>query len=413
VRTIAVSKLLYILLGIIWASHFIQVFVPETGFDALWYHLPVAKAIVEHSQLIYLPDLYQSANPLFSDLLFTTGYWLLGDIGTKIVAYLFGLSLIGVSYLLARKYLSKAWSLLCVTLISTFQVISWQSASFYIDVAKAFFEITSLLFLYRFLFEGSLIIKNTNEESIHSLVISAITFGASLATKLFSIFLLPVYVLLTWLFSQSNKIKNSCTFLLGALILPLPFYIFTYVSTGNAFYSFVVHINKLGQIGGESNFFSYLISRTLLLPSSLVELFIATDYVSFIFIIFLPIIIYNYQKVVSKQHLFLLLFSLAQYLIWWYLPPQSSRYALSGFITLAILYFSIIAQYTRVNTKYLWPVVCTILLSICINFAPRVLVNLRSLPYVLQQQTKEDYLKQFMDGSIDKNIKEWHFTATP
>jgi len=166
------DKLLPIPLIIIWLSHLVQVFVPETGFDALWYHLPIVKAMVENRGLVYLPNLYQSVNPLFADLFFALGYVVLGDLGTKIVAYLFALGLMVVSYLLARKYLNRNWSLLLITLVSTFQVVSWQSASFYIDLAKAFFEITALLFLFSFLFEGSLIVKDNNKEDNKFLLIS-------------------------------------------------------------------------------------------------------------------------------------------------------------------------------------------------------------------------------------------------
>jgi len=390
-----------------------QVFVPETGFDALWYHLPIAKAIIENKGLVYLPNLYQSVNPLFADLYFTFGYLLLGDLGSKIIANLFALGLIFISYLLARKYLNKNWSILLITLVSTFQVVAWQSASFYVDLAKAFFEISSLFFLFSFLFDGSLVVKSKNKKNIKFLIISGIIFGASLASKLFSIFLLPVYLLLVYLFSNQNKLKNIVTFLLSSLMLPLPFYLFTYLNTGSPFYSLIVHLEKLQEIGGNSNVFLYLFNRTIRLPLSLFELFTTRDYVSFIFLVFLPIIIFYHKKLFTKQNLFLLIFALSQYLLWWYLPPQSSRYAISGFIVLTILYFKIIKSFVVIKKEYFWSIILTIIFSIAINFTPRLIINKRSLEYLSGNQTKTEYLEQFYDGSIDNKIKEWHFNATP
>jgi len=406
------KPLLIILILLVWLSHFIQVLVPETGFDALWYHLPVIKAVIENKGLVYLPDLYQSINPLFSDLYFALGYLFLGELGTKIVAYLFALGLIFVSYKLSIKFLKTHWSLLLILLISTFQAISWQSASFYVDIAKAFFEISSLLFLYYFIFDGSVIVSGENKKEKKLLLISALLFGASLATKLFSIFLLPVYLLIVFIFSKSDKIKNSLLFLLSSLVLPFPYYLFAYLKTGNPFYSFMIHIDKLGEIGGNSSPLIYIFERITKLPYSLFELFLSKDYVSFIFLLFLPLVIYNYKKVLIKKNLFLFIFSIFQYLLWWFLPPTSSRYAISGFIVLTIFYFKIINYFIKENRNYFLPVVISIILSSLINFAPRLIVNVRSLRYITGQQNKEQYLKQFLDGSIDNNLKEWHFGTT-
>jgi hypothetical protein len=384
----------------VWLSHLLQVFVPETGFDALWYHLPVVKEIVKNRGLIYLPDLYQSVNPLFTDLHFALGFWLAGDFGAKVVAYLFGLSLIYITYKFSRKFLNISLSLFLVLLVSTFQAVAWQSASFYIDLAKASFELASLYFLYKFLFE-----KESQRSA--NLIGAGLFFGASLASKLFSLFLSPVYLLLVVLFSQKNKVGRAFVFFFTSLLLPLPFYLFSYLKTGYFFYSF--HLNKLAEIGGSESNSIYLWQRLIRLAHSPFELFLAKDYISFIFIIFLPVMIFSYKKVFEKRNLFLLIFALSQYLLWWFLPPASTRYAISGFIALTLLYFNVLSSFTKKHTQYYWPIIFTIMLSVLINFAPRIIVNLRSLEYLIGGQTKQEYLEQFLDGWIDEPLQEWHF----
>ena len=400
------KPLLVVSIVVVWLSHLLQVFVPETGFDALWYHLPVVKEILENKGLIYLPNLYQSVNPLFADLHFALGFLIAGDFGTKAVAYLFGLSLIYVSYKLSRKFLNVFLSLLLVLLVSTFQVVAWQSASFYVDLAKAFFELTALYFLYKFLFEK-------NGERNRDLIKAGLFFGASLASKLFSLFLLPVYLLLIFVFSKKDKIKRALIFLFTSFLLPLPFYLFAYLKTSYPFYSFTIHLNNLGGIGGSSSIRMHLWSRFLKLPNSLFELFLTKDYISFIFIIFLPLIVYNYKQIFEKRNLFLLIFALSQYLLWWFLPPPSTRYAISGFIILTLFYFNILSSFIKKHTQYYWPIIITIFLSILINFAPRIIVNSRSLKYLTGEQNKQEYLEQFLDGWIDGSMKEWHFNSTP
>ncbi len=397
-----IKLLLWLFLIAIWLSHLMQVFVPETGFDALWYHLPVLDAMVKHKGLIYLPDLYQSLNPLFADLIFLIGFVVARDFGTKVIAYLFGLFLIFGTYKLSRKFLSKNWSLVLIILVSTFQVVAWQSASFYVDIAKASFEIFSLFYLLNF----------QKSQTKKDLWLSGLFFSASLATKLFSLFLLPVFLFLVYILSKKQNLSNLILFFLVALILPSPFYSFAYFNTGNAFYSFGIHADKLLEIGGSSDKVIYLREMLRYFPTSIFVLTFAKDYISIIFIIFLPLI-YFYKKLLTHARVFpLFLSSVYQYALWWFLPPQSTRYALSGFIVLAITYFIIFNFAIKKRKEFFWPIIISLLLAIIINFAPRIFVNLRSIKYLTSQQNKEQYLQQFYDGSIDRNIKEWHFRTT-
>lgn len=397
------TSILNFLLIAIWFSHLIQVFVPETGFDALWYHLPVIEAVIKNRGLVYLPTLYQSLNPLFADLIFGLGYLVARDFGTKISAYLFGLALAFSSYKTARLFLSNNWSLLLTIIVSTFQVVAWQSASFYVDVAKAVFDLGAFYFL----------LKYQKSQRQRHLLISALIFSMSLGTKLFSLFLLPVYLLLTYLVSEKNRLRQTGNYLAISLLIPLPFYIFAFLHTGNPFYALAIHGEKLAEIGGFANRSDYLADRTRWLPISLFQLTLSKDYTSIIFLIFLPII-WQLRKLTTHPKLVpLLIFATTQYLLWWYLPPVSTRYALAGFISLALLYLILLSYKIRHNQQYLLPILISIILAIMINLAPRLLVNLRSLNYLAGRQTKQQYLEQFYDGSIDHHIKEWHFRATP
>ncbi|MBU0579366.1 glycosyltransferase family 39 protein, partial [Patescibacteria group bacterium] len=280
------EKTVIAFLILIWLSHLVQVFTPEVGFDAVLYHLPVVKAILEQKKLVFIPDLYQSVNPLWSDLIFGMGFFFAKELGSKIVAYLFGLAFIVSSYILSRKFLNKFWSLVAVLIISTFQVVAWQSSSFYVDVAKAFWEISSLIIL----------IKWRDKQQQKWLIISALLFGASLATKLFSLFLLPVFLCLVFIWSKRDRISQILKFLIGLLVLPLPFYLFTYLKTGDLFFSFSQHLIKLGEIGGDSSLVSYAWQRTKLLSFLPVKLVMARDYTSFIPILFLPVLFFYIQK---------------------------------------------------------------------------------------------------------------------
>src|SRR5690606_12153593 len=147
--------------------HATGIFVPETGFDAVWYHLPVIKAFSEAHRFVYLPDLYQSLNPLFSDSIFLLGFQVAGDLGTQAIAYAFGLTLVIITYALSRAVLPRTWALGVTLLISTFQVVTWQASSFYIDVAKAVWELAAVW----------LVLKQKN------IGLAGLFLGASVASK--------------------------------------------------------------------------------------------------------------------------------------------------------------------------------------------------------------------------------------
>jgi hypothetical protein len=388
----------FIALVLTWFMHGVGVLVPETGFDAVWYHLPIVEHFTAVHRFEFMPNLYQSVNPLFSDAVFLLGYQSFGEMGAKAVAYLFALSLICVTYHLSRTQLSRFWSLIVVLIVSYFQVLTWQASSFYVDVAKALWELAAVW----------MIVQNKTLQK-HELRLSSLFFGASLATKLFSLFLYPVFLWSIWQKLKHYKVVVVSIALIMSGIVALPFYIFAWSNTGQPFYSFTVHQEKLAEIGGAPDTFSYLIQRTIQLPLSPIYMtFLVRDYTTILLLIFLPFLVIFWKQIWKKTELrIFLVWGVMQWILWWYLPPLSTRYALSGFIFLTIITVWIMKQLTQ-KKKYLWPMFITICLAIAINLLPRFIVLQRNLKYLSGQQTKEQYLQQFYDGSIDRNLKQWH-----
>ncbi len=383
-----IERFLILTLVGIWLLHSIQIWVPETGFDAVWYHLPIVARFTVAHRIFYIPEFYQSLNPLLADLVFLLGFQLAGETGVKLIAYLFGVSLILVSYQLSCQFLSRRWSLITVIVISTFQVVTWQSASFYVDLAKAVWEITSLYFL----------LTSSNHRSI---IISSIMFGASLATKLFSLLLYPAMLVLVVLSTQFKKIISVGQFLVGSLMVVAPFYVYTYLNSGNPFLSLTLHT--------QTPRVNFWLSQLIKLPLSLFELTLANDYVTGIFLCLLPVLVYWLIKVKPvRSTQILLIFSLWQCLLWWFIPPTSTRYAISGFVTLLILYFQGINWFVHIHQQYIRPIYLSILILTVVVLVPRLVVAQRSLTYLFGKQTKEQYLHQFYDGWINEPLRQWH-----
>jgi hypothetical protein len=388
------QKCLVVFLVGVWVLHGLNVVTPETGFDAVWYHLPVVEGLVQAHRLVVVPGYYQSLNPLFSDLIFLLGYLVKGELGTKVVAFIFGLSLILSTYQLARIFLSRSWSLITVLLISTFQVVAWQASSFYIDVAKAMWEISSLWLLLR---------------SDRSFVLSGLTFGASVASKLFSVFLIPVFLVIALLQGAKPRLQAASILVALSLAVALPFYAHSYLNTGHFFLSFAINTAKVGEFSGNPTFLAHLVERTLSLPWSLIQLtLLSRDYITFAILLLLPGLVINRRGLWQDKRLMsLLLFSAVQWCIWWYLPPLSTRYALSGFITLILVLLVCLRVWCQKYPTYFKPMMGVLVLAILFNLAPRLAVAYRSSRYILGTQVRQEYLNQFKDGSIDSHLEKW------
>ncbi|HEX7017875.1 MAG TPA: hypothetical protein VF209_03140 [Patescibacteria group bacterium] len=380
----------------IWGLHASGIMVPETGFDAVWYHLPVIDRFLEYHRIVYVPEYYQSVNPLLSDLIFLLGYQVAGEVGAKAIAYSLALTLLMISYRLARLYLSQFWSLLFIIQVSLIQVVTWQASSFYVDVAKAMWELGAMYLL---------LANPTQKTGTKETILSGLFFGASLATKQFSLLLLPVMLVIVYL--KDKNVRLSCYWLLAALFVPLPFYTYSWMATGDPFFSISIHLAKINEIGSNISPLSHFMTQLLSLPYLLWHLlFEARDYVSPLLLLLTPFALL--QRKMLHTYWPLLVFSFGQFLIWWFVPPLSTRYALSGFVTLLLVLFIATADWIKKNSKWNGAIIGGILLVSGFLLLPRLYVLTRNLRYLSGHQNKTEYLHLFFDGNNDQHLIKWH-----
>ncbi|MBP9819857.1 glycosyltransferase family 39 protein [Candidatus Woesebacteria bacterium] len=387
----------------IWILHALQLFVPETGFDAVWYHLPVAYQNVLVHNFTFNPALYQSANPLFSDSIFTLGYMWAGEFGTKLVGYLFALTLVFLSYILSTKFVDRSVGLVFVALVSCFQVVAWQASSFYIDVAVAVWLIGFVWFS----------LELWEKDHVSTWLAAGLCFGAVIASKLFLIVLVPLIFLLLFV-NRNQNARGFWLFWFVVAMTVLPHYGFAWWHLGNPFYSLFHHINGIGAISAQKTALEYLGHQTKSLPTIAWTIGFSRDYTTPLLWLFLPSSLYFW----SKKNLnhpdriplkILFVFSTTLLVIWWYVPPLSVRYGLAGFITALLFTLTVITDYLgQRRPKLRSALPFFLLLFVIVAMTPRLYVGARSMRYILGHQTKRQYLNQFLDGNIDTVLKKWH-----
>lgn len=397
------QRLLLVMLACIWTSHFLQVLVPETGFDAVWYHLPVLQQLVLSNGFTTSPTLYQLLYPLWSDLAYLPAFVLARDLGAKVTAFGGGIALVFSTFALSRMYLTRTWSLLTVLTVSTFQVVAWQSASFYIDVFIACFIVGGM---WHLLFAHGQSHAESKVSVVLNLCAAGVLFGFAIGSKHFNIALLvPIGLSTVFLF---RKIQPSLLTIIISGIVAMPWYIHAYNHTQQWLYPALSHWSDLTGATGSPSSLQYLFERFISLPLSLIKVVIARDYVSPIVVLAPFVIAYLWLKNrISKNMLPLVIFFVFQWGIWWFIPPLSSRYALAGFIIAVILvaiFFQNFVRSRRITTA----VISILLLMSIVNMIPRLYVNYRSLMFLSGQQSKEEYLHQFLDGNLDGPLRKWH-----
>ena len=214
-----------------------------------------------------------------------------------------------------------------------------------------------------------------------------------------------MFVLLISLFYLSKKInftkyiKEIFYFIFFSVLIPLPWFIFSYINTGNPIYPIL-----------EKNFnLSYSIS-----PINVLNLLLfASDPINPAYLIFIPVIIFFFKKLDFKTK-FLVYYFLFSLLLW----LLTSSFGGSRFIIPYLPAFSLLVAVSVNLTKnnifrsYLLLLVVVIATS---SVAYRFLANYKYIPVLLGSESKSKFLSNNLkfsfgdfydtDGYFKNNIK--------
>lgn len=353
-------KLVFFLL---LSINLLNCFVPEVGFDALWYHLTLPKLYLSSHQYFFPGGLlYYSAMPRLAELLFIPLIKYLGFVGPKLLQLIAGLS---ICYLLFRHTkkldLSPLFSWLSVCLFYSIWLISWESSSGYIDLIRGAFEYAGI---YLAIFGNP--------------YLAGILIGLALSVKWQAIVGLLVVIILT-------RGKGIIT----ALPIFLPWMLIAKYFTGNYFYPinepFMIG-TQISQVSQNYYQFAQIIKRFLTAPVFLT--YPIQDFLSplaGIFLISSIICLFSSNKNVRKSS------SVAIYAVGALLltPPPTTRFLIPY---LPLLVLSFVYLISKLSPKFQKLFVPISLLSCLLILAGRSLVLYRNLPYLVGRETANQYL---------------------
>lgn len=354
------------LLLVLTLLNFILVFTPEIGFDALWYHLTLPRIFLE-SRSWFVPGglLYYSVLPRLFETISIPLIQFSGFIGPKLIQFLSGVLVNLMIYnLIVRRTGDKYLAIIGVSLFYGTWVVSWQSGSAYLDLFRTLLEFGAIYFYF-------------STTGLKKIILPSIFLGLALGTKhhaLFSLFLFATFI---------DKRVIPIAVLLG-----LPWYLLSYHFTGNPVYPlFTIWMQDSQlQVMGEQFYQPLsLIFRLFTLPWHFTLPY--DDFISPVLgLVFLLLLIQFIQKKSSDK---LLAFSLVGMITCFFLPPPSSRY-LIPFIPGVVV--SLVSHPFLSSNRFrqLFAIVAT--LSIFSIVGMRMIAMKKYLPYLLHQQTQNEFL---------------------
>ena len=371
---------------------------PELGFDALWYHLTLPKIYLEQARVFYIPGslFVYSAIPKLAEMLYLLGLWVHGAVIAKLIHYSFGVLILVSLYQLARTYLSRTYALLTVLVFSSNLVFAWQSITVYVDLARTWFEVLALLAWVTF----------TQKSNTRWLAICGAMIGLAAATKMIGLSSLIIFVVML-LIHKKRSIKNLVALVLPALLIPLPWFAFAFIATGNPIFPV----------------FSPLISFSISMPHIPYRLedfkqlwllfFRSSDPLSPMYAIVLPLV-FIVRKRVNLAHP-VLLYSLLSLLLWFHLPKDGGgRFALAY---LPVWSLATVLIISAIQQKLVQEVLLgSVIVIAMITIAYRGTANAKYLSVILGKETEQHFLMTHLNfkfgdfydenGSIKKIVED-------
>lgn len=390
---------IFLLLTLQVVINFVGVLGPELGFDALWYHLTLPKLFLEWHQIRHIPGglLYYSDMPKLTEMLYIPGLIFLQETGAKFIHFLLGILCCVALYKLGRKFFPPVLSLMTVAIFYSNLVVGWESMSAYIDLGRTFFSIVTLVGIFQWI----------ETRKTKWLVASAVSLGFGIATKFIAVLdlcvFIPIIMYIDWK-SKNEFLQNILQFALWSLVIPLPWWIYSYVQTSNPFYPFFTPIYPT-------------VTSLNLNPLSLVstvwnEFTHSADPVSPMYIAFLPFLFL--VKKWDKKLITLLFIGILSIVVW-YVSPQTGG---GRFLLPYLPVFSLLVVLVFKNLKSRVAQLIFIgflLISLVTSIGYRSIANAKFVPVIFGKETKTEFLTKHLnflfgdwydiDGYMAKRIK--------
>lgn len=217
----------------------IPALAPSSGldWDGLAYHLAIPKLYLAKHSIHYVPFISHSNFPFLTEMLYTIGLSL-GSTGiAKLFHYAMYLGTAATIYSMCARHINVITGRIGALLFMSVPVIMWEAGVAYADLATAFY-ITLAVYA----------VLNWEQTKAHPwIIICGVMCGFAMGTKVLAA--VPIILLCVWILLASGRSKEwgsgfKLALAVGiiSLLIGSPWYIKSYIYTGNPFYPFLYNI---------------------------------------------------------------------------------------------------------------------------------------------------------------------------
>jgi hypothetical protein len=210
----------------------VNCFVPPGAheWDALAYHLATPKVYVHNHRILYLPTDHHSNFPFLVEMLFTIGLLFDGYALANLFHFALGALCAGAIVVIGRRHVSLEAGLMGALVFATAPIVAWEAGAAYIELGMALFVTLAI----------GAALEWRRDGNPRWLTLSGSLMGFALSVK--ALALVPFFFLAVTLLLANARFKNLRWYLVAALLVGCPFYVKTWLWTGNPVYPFAYSI---------------------------------------------------------------------------------------------------------------------------------------------------------------------------
>lgn len=388
-----------------------------TDWDGLAYHLAVPRIYLQHHRILLLPWVSHSNFPFTMEMLYLLGLALRGQALAKLFHLGFG-ALIGLAvYCWGRGSFGKGAGPLAAAIFASVPLVLWEATVAYNELAFALFCLLSIWAWW----------KRTEGSPSGWILLSGVFAGLALGTKTLAGFLV-VFMLLAILWRKSadespasapqpGRLKSLALWLVPALVIAAPWYLKSYLWTGNPVYPFfyglfdgrfwsedlAVEYGRLqGQFGlGHGPGWLFALPWTLTMygrcfydqpKPHFFNLFITV--LGPLFLAFLPLMVWQSRR--DSLLRFLLSYCGVAAVVW-FLLTQQSRYLMPIFPVLSLGAAGAIVGLLQ-RLRWLWRLsIGVVILELLLGTATCLILIGPQIPVVVGLESQNEYLSRTLD----------------
>ncbi|MGA9115223.1 MAG: glycosyltransferase family 39 protein [Bacteroidota bacterium] len=211
------------------AAAFLAALAPEIEYDALWYHLRLARDALEAGRPLDIIHEHVSLYPLNWEMLFGAGLALGGPGAAKLLH--FACLPLGALLIIrtVRRFLPGASAGVAASVFLTAPTVIWEASTAYVDLALALYVLAGVYGMLRYL---------ESRRWMH-LAAAGLAFGFALGIKHLGLLVLAAVapLLAAELWTRERDVRKALApaalLAAGALLLATPWYLRSFLASGN------------------------------------------------------------------------------------------------------------------------------------------------------------------------------------